>query len=188
MSCKCFVMSLKQKKIEALCMLASGMKHAEVADRLDVSLKTVQRWKNEVSESVKNSKQPIKPIENIVISKHEDYSDSIQIYKEQYENIGSGLVEMALISLRVGLDAIARINPEDIGIRQIESLMRTATLCGRLGLQLKTELISKIKIEKSLTDTFSGEETAEELIAEHTRLLASLTSDEPGSDSLPKVF
>jgi transcriptional regulator with XRE-family HTH domain len=186
-------MSLKQKKIEALSMLASGMKQSEIADRLNISVKTVQRWKNDSLDV--DSKLLLKTIEeNTVISSkyvdfsEEDYAASVQLYKEQYENIGSDLVEMALLSLRLGLDAIARLSPEDVGLRQIESLMRTATLCGRLGLQLKTELIGKIQTENSLVDDFSGEETAEQLIAEHTRLISTLSIDESGNDSLPKVF
>jgi transcriptional regulator with XRE-family HTH domain len=188
-------MVLNSKKVEAAFMLASGLKQSEIATRLGVSVKTIQRWKDSaefekaVSDAHCNTTEIVlKATVSDTPINQEDYMTRVQLYKEQYENIGSGLVQMALLSLRLGLDAIERINPEDIGLRQLESLMRTATLCGRLGLQLKTELIGKIQTENSLVDEFSGEETAEQLIAEHTRLLSALAIEEPGSDNLPKVF
>jgi len=190
-----FFMVLNSKKVEAAFMLASGIKQAEVAARLGVSVKTIQRWKDSqefekaVSDANSNTTEIVlKATVSDTAINHEDYMTRVQLYKEQYENIGSSLVEMAMLSLRLGLDAIARLSPEDVGLRQIESLMRTATLCGRLGLQLKTELIGKIQTENSLVDDFSGEETAEQLIAEHTKLLSSLSIEEHGSDSLPKLF
>lgn len=185
-------MPLNSKQIEAAFMVAAGLKQAEIAARLGISVKTLQRWKDseEFQQAMFDTKAKateivLKQTASDNAKKQEEYLACVQIYKNQYESIGSALVEMSLISLRLGLDAIARLDPADVGVRQIESLARTATLCAGLGLKLKSEFIHQAKAENPSTDNYFGDDP-QLLIEEHRKLLASL--EEVDGDRLPKTF
>jgi len=174
-------MQLSLKQIEAATMMAAGFKQADIAARVGVTVKTIQRWKDleAFKEAVNQAKEgdleivPFATIYDTAKNKNE-YQARADSYKEEYENIGSGLVKMSLLSIRLGLDAIARLNPEDIGIRQIESLARTAVVCGQLGLKLKQDFLETQKGDAELQQILNDGDDPEELIREHQRLLDAL--------------